>query len=95
MSSDSVVESNGADSTEFLVLSKTESKEHAGLVPCHRCENAVKKTLAVRCQNHPCQLFFCHLCLTRNYKYSRGALKKLPGPSWSCPKCKERCNCTK
>eukprot|EP00826_Nyctotherus_ovalis_P001011 TRINITY_DN10106_c0_g1_i11.p1 TRINITY_DN10106_c0_g1~~TRINITY_DN10106_c0_g1_i11.p1 ORF type:complete len:288 (-),score=27.03 TRINITY_DN10106_c0_g1_i11:130-993(-) len=62
---------------------------------CHCCEKLQKPAKLVKCQNTHCGLYFCRSFLVRRYKFSKKAVKRLPGSTWQCPKCTKQCYCDK
>lgn len=62
---------------------------------CHYCEKVMGQPDDVQCTNPECALSFCQSCLIRYYRYSRKVAKRLPTPTWKCPKCTKKCLCPK
>ncbi|KAG9135828.1 hypothetical protein Leryth_002539 [Lithospermum erythrorhizon] len=62
---------------------------------CHQC---CQKTLDFKaaCMNQnggrPCKIMFCHKCLLNRYGEQAEIVAQLS--DWSCPKCREICNCS-
>jgi len=62
---------------------------------CHCCYLNISERFIVKCLNPACQLYFCRPCLIRFYKYSRKIAKCLPSPTWKCPCCSNKCQCSR
>jgi hypothetical protein len=64
-------------------------------VICHHCDKSLPENKVVKCQNIECKTYYCRVCLSRKYKFSKKAARLLPTVSWKCPKCTCRCRCKK
>lgn len=80
---------------EAPLTSSSNSNAHEGLIRCHHCSQQLKHNQLAKCQAHECLASFCKKCLTKSYKYSKAAAKELPTTTWKCPKCMQRCKCSK
>lgn len=56
------------------------------------CKNDSKPCTSAKKKNEPCNLKFCHKCLTNRYGEKAEEVKLLDG--WHCPKCRGICNCS-
>ncbi|KAI3976222.1 hypothetical protein MKX01_019168 [Papaver californicum] len=56
------------------------------------CKNNSKPCTSAKKKNEPCNLKFCHKCLTNRYGEKAEEVKLLDG--WHCPKCRGICNCS-
>ena len=76
---------NSKEAESFKLLYKRNYPGNSEI--CHCCETEKSEVHLIRCQDKNCRLSFCQSCLTRDFKYSRKAIKKLPSANWKCPKC--------
>ncbi|KAJ6792049.1 Uncharacterized protein M6B38_242870 [Iris pallida] len=62
---------------------------------CHQCRQKTME-FTVTCKklnkDKPCTLKFCHNCLLKRYGEEAEEVDKLE--DWSCPKCRDVCNCS-
>ncbi|KAH1192966.1 Cell division cycle-associated 7-like protein [Glycine max] len=63
---------------------------------CHQCRQKTRD-FAVSCKNmkngKPCPINFCHKCLLNRYGENAEEVQQLG--DWTCPKCRNFCNCRK
>ncbi|KAG4911906.1 hypothetical protein JHK82_052493 [Glycine max] len=62
---------------------------------CHQCRQKTRD-FAVSCKNmkngKPCPINFCHKCLLNRYGENAEEVQQLG--DWTCPKCRNFCNCS-
>ncbi|CAL8468960.1 g8501 [Coccomyxa elongata] len=56
---------------------------------CHQCR---QKTVEVKAKCGTCTMYFCPRCLLNRYGEEVDKVNQLP--KWSCPKCRDICNCS-
>ncbi len=62
---------------------------------CHYCGRSFEGSKMASCRSPLCHEFYCRKCLTGQYKYSKKAARMLPTPTWKCPRCTNKCMCSK
>lgn len=70
------------------------SNEQQTQKTCHGCNESYNEIKLIHCRKPNCKLYYCHKCLSGNYKFSKFAIGRLPiNTEWFCPSCHDRCFC--
>lgn len=68
-------------------------KDISNILLCHHCRKNSDLNKLIKCKSPSCKLFYCQNCLTKKYKYSKSAARKLTHKTWICPRCNGNCHC--